>query len=384
MIKTYKVMLHPNKVQNTRLFQFAGSARYAYNWAITQQKAAYEADNTFISESTLRKQFTQHKRTPGNEWMYTISNDVFKQSVKDCCLAYQRFFKKKAKYPRYKRRKGNQSFYQDPIKLQFTETHVRIEMLSSQKKRKHNCWVKLAETGRIPTGVKYYNPRMTYDGLHWWVSVGVESIRQPIVMEYTESIGIDLGVKDLAICSDGVVYKNINKISRIKKLEKKKRRLQRRISKKYEMNKEENRYKKTCNIIKSEKRLKRNYQRLTGIRQNYIHQITSEIIGRKPRQITMEDLNIMGMMKNKHLSKHIQDCCWGLFKQLVEYKASMLNILVVFADRFYPSSKRCSNCGHIKTDLKLSDRTYVCEYCGMTLNRDLNAAINLKKYGETY
>lgn len=375
-MKTYKVMLHPTNVQQTRLFQFAGAARYAYNWAINQQQANYEEGKPFISEGVLRKQFTEFKHEPGNEWMYTISNDVLKQSIKDCCKAYQRFFKHQAKHPKYKRRKDKQSFYARADSIQFTATHMKTEKLPFK--------LKLAEPGRIPVGVKYYNSRVTYDGLHWWISVAVETTQKPIVANYTESIGIDLGVKELAVCSNGVVYRNINKTAKVRKLEKKQRRLQRKISRQYEMNKEGKRYKKTCNIIRSENLLRELYQRLSNIRTNYIQQITSEIVCRKPSQIVLEDLNVKGMMRNRHLAKAIQKCCWGLFRQLIEYKAAMLGISLIIADRFYPSSKQCSCCGHIKPDLKLSDRVYVCNSCGLRLDRDLNAAINLKKYGETH
>ena len=375
----YKVQLHPNNLQTTRLFQFAGAARYAYNWSINQQKAAYTAGRKFINDFELCKQFTQHKRLPGNEWMYTISDVVLKHSVRDCCNAYKRFFKHQAKYPRYKRRKDKQSFYQDTAKIQFTATHVRIEMLSPSK-RKHNCWVKLAESNRIPINSKYYNPRITYDGLNWWVSVAVDTTdRKPIIAKCSEPIGIDLGVKELAVCSDGTVYRNINKTAKVRKLKKKQRRLQRQVSRKYLMNKEGNSYRKTCNIRKSEKFLRKLYQRLTHIRQSYSLQIIQQIVQRQPSCIVLEDLNVSGMLKNRHLSRAIQEQTFYYFRATLERYAKKFNIAIKYADRFYPSSKRCSNCGNIKTDLKLSDRIYECGCCGIRIDRDLNAAKNLQQ-----
>lgn len=219
-------------------------------------------------------------------------------------------------------------------------------------------------------------------GLHWWISVGVEYTDSKEQLS-DEGIGIDLGIKDLAVCSDTNKYKNINKSKKVKKLEKRKRRLQRKISRKYDKNKEGGSYCKTNNIIKSEKLLLKVNHRLTNIRKNYLHQTTSGIINRKPRFICIEDLNVRGMMKNKHLSKAVQNQGFFEFRKQLEYKCEAKGIQLITADRFYPSSKLCSCCGNIKKDLKLSDRIYKCE-CGNIIERDFQAAINLKAYGEKF
>ena len=224
------------------------------------------------------------------------------------------------------------------------------------------------------------NPRFTFDGLHWWVSVSIET-NDNLDIPTREGAGIDLGLKDLAICSDGNTYKNINKTNKVKKIEKRKRRLQRSISRKYNMNKEGERYKKTSNIVKREKELLKVSKRLTNIRQNHLHQTTSDIIKRKPSFICIEDLNVSGMMKNKHLSKAIQQQGFYEFRRQIQYKSEWNNITVILADRFFPSSKLCSCCGVIKKDLKLSDRIYQCE-CGNIIDRDFQASLNLKRYGE--
>lgn len=230
--------------------------------------------------------------------------------------------------------------------------------------------------------MKYKNPRISFDGLNWWLSVSTEFEPEKSAGNFTDSLGIDLGIKDLAVCSDGKIYPNINRTKTIRNLKKRQRRLQRSISRKYEMNKrEEERYRKTCNIIKSEKLLLKIHHRLANIRQNYRHQITSEIIGRKPRLIVLEDLNVQGMMSNKHLSKAVQEQGFYEFRRQIEYKAEWTGIKVIIADRFYPSSKTCICCGRIKKDLKLSERIYRCE-CENVIDRDLQAAINLKRYGE--
>jgi len=176
---------------------------------------------------------------------------------------------------------------------------------------------------------------------------------------------------------------NINKTSSIKKLEKKKRRLQRSISKKYAKNKEGNNYRKTRNIIKSEKRLLKVNRRLRNIRHDYLHKLTSEIVNRKPKFIVMEDLNVSGMMKNRCLSKAVQEQCFNELYRQMAYKSAWNGIRFITADRFYPSSKKCCQCGHIKRDLKLSDRVYECAECGNIVDRDYQASINLKEYGES-
>lgn len=383
MIKSIKVRLNPNNKQLTKLFQYAGCDRFAYNWAISREQDNYKQGNKFLSDSELRKEFTQLKKQSEYQWLNEVSNNVTKQAIKDACNTYKRFFKGQCKYPKFKSKKhSTPSFYQDNIKIQFTDTHVKVESFSMSKKQNKQKlnWIKLCEKGRIPTDCKYMNPRFTYDGLYWYLSVGIE-VNDNTTLPLNEGIGIDLGIKDLAICSDGNTYKNINKTQTVKKLEKKKRRLQRSISRKYEENKKGASYCKTSNIIKSEKELLKLNHRLTNIRQNYLHQTSAKIVKREPSFICIEDLNVSGMMKNKHLSKAVQQQGFYEFRRQIEYKTMWNNIPVVIADRFFPSSKLCSCCGSIKKDLKLSDRIYKCE-CGNIIDRDYQAALNLKQYGE--
>ena len=384
MIETLKVQLNPNNKQLTKLFQYANCSRFAYNWAIAREQENHKLGNKFLSDCDLRKEFTQLKKQENHKWLTNISNDVTKQAIKDACNSYKRFFKGQTKYPKFKSKKNSkQSFYQDNVKIKFTNTHVKVEGFAGSKrpnKQKLN-WIKLSEKGRIPTNCKYMNPRITYDGLHWWVSVSIEVDNNTNSPPISEGIGIDLGLKDLAVCSDGNTYKNINKSLKVKKLEKKKRRLQRSVSRKYNMNKEGVRYKKTSNIIKREKELLKLSRRLTNIRRNHLHQTTSEIVKRKPSFIVIEDLNVSEMMKNKHLSKAIQQQGFYEFRRQIQYKSEWNNIPVIIADRFFPSSKLCSCCGEIKKDLKLSDRIYQCD-CGNIIDRDYQASLNLKQYGE--
>ena len=384
MMKSFKVMLIPNKRQWTRLFQFAGTARFAYNWALRKEIDAYESDEKFISPNDLRKEFTRLRNSAEYSWLKTISNNVTKQAIRDLGIAYDRFFKGESKRPKFKsKRHGDFNFYQDPCKIQITATHVKLESIATSKrknKQKLN-YIRLAEVGRIPLGVKYENPRITFDGLNWWLSVAVEFETEITAENYGEPIGIDLGIKSLAVCSDGKIYPNINKTKTVRRLKKKQRRLQRCISRKYEMNKKEGiRYEKTRNIIKSEKLLLKVHHRLKNIRQNYRHQITSGIIGRKPSLIVLEDLNVRGMMSNRHLAKAVQEQGFYEFRRQIIYKAEWKGITVIIADRYYPSSKKCIVCGNVKKDLRLSERIYHCEKCGNEIDRDLQAAINLKRY----
>lgn len=384
MIKSIKVMLLPNNKQNTKMFQYSNTARFAYNWAIAREQENYKNGGKFISDNDLRKEFTQLKKQEEYQWLNEVSNNVTKQAIKDACNTYKRFFKGQCRYPKFKsKRKSTPSFYQDNVKIQFSETHIKVEgftMSKKQNKQKLN-WIKLSEKNRIPIDSKYSNPRITYDGLNWFISVGVEC-EDCTTTPSNDGIGIDLGIKDLAICSDETTYKNINKTIKVKKLKKKQRRLQSKISRKYLKNKKGGSYCKTRNIIKSEKKLLKVNKNLTNIRHNYLHQTTSKIVNKKPMFIVLEDLAVMNMMKNRHLSKAIQEQCWYEFYRQIQYKASWNNIKFIEADRFFPSSKLCSSCGCINKNLKLSDRIYICPDCGNEIDRDYQASLNLKQYGE--
>ena len=383
MITSIRVRLRPNKKQLTKLFQYAGCARFTYNWAIAREQENHKQGNTFLSDNTLRKEFIQLKKQPEYNWLNQISNNVPKQAIKDACNAYKRFFKGQCKYPKFKTKKHSRlSFYQANDKIQFTDTHVKVEgfPMSKRRNKQQLNWIKLCEKERIPPNAKYTNPRFTYDGLYWYVSVGIE-IPDGADIPINEGIGIDLGIKELAVCSDGYTYKNINKTHKVRKIEKRQRRLQRSVSRRYEKNKKGVCYCKTRNIIKRQKELLKVTKRLTNIRRNHLHQTTSAIIKRKPSFICIEDLNVRGMMKNRHLSKAVQQQGFYELRRQLQYKAERNNISVIIADRFFPSSKLCSCCGNVKTDLKLSERIYKCE-CGNTIDRDLQASLNLKAYGE--
>lgn len=372
MITSMKVRLEPNNKQRTKMFQSSGTARWAYNWALSRQEENYRNGNKFLTDRVLRKELTHLKKTEELKWLNKYSNNITKQAIKDCCDAYVKFFKGLSDKPKFKsKKKSKPSFYQDTEKTKFTGTHVRLEKIG---------WVKLSEYNRIPINSKYKNPRVSFDGVHWYISVGID-IEKPITELTNESIGIDLGVKDLAICSHKEEpYKNINSTNKVKKLEKRLRRLQGKVSKKYEKNKEGRSYVKTNNIIKLEKDIRKLHKNLDNIRTDYRQKVTTEIVKAKPSRIVMESLNISGMLKNKHLSQSIAKQGFYEFKTILKYKAEKYNIEFVEADKWYPSSKTCSECGYIKAKLSLSERIFECECCGATIDRDKNASINLSRY----
>ncbi|WP_454054600.1 RNA-guided endonuclease InsQ/TnpB family protein [Clostridium sp. Marseille-Q7071] len=368
MILAKKVRIIPNIDQEQKLWKSIGTARFIYNWTLAKQEENYKNGDKFINDGDLRKELTKLKKDELN-WLNEVSNNVAKQAVKDSCNAYKRFFKGLADKPRFKsRRKSKPSFYNDNIKLKVKSKMVLIEKVG---------WVKTAE--QLPMNVKYTNPRVSFDGKYWYLYVGIEK-ETPIAKLTDESIGIDVGIKDLAICSNGMTFKNINKTRLVKKLEKRLRRLQRKISRKYELNKEGREFVKTSNIIKLEKQIRLLHRRLSNIRHNHLHQATTKIVKTKPSRVVMETLNIKGMIKNRHLSKAIAQQGLYDFKRQLQYKCKFYGIEFIEADKWYPSSKTCSKCGHIKNKLSLSERTYICEECGAVIDRDFNASINLSKY----
>ena len=367
-----KIRLLPTEEQEELLWKSAGCSRFIYNWALTKQIENYKTGNKFIKDTELRKEITLLKKQKDYEWLCKVGNNVLKQAVKDLCLAYKKFFDKKASFPKYKNRKSNISFYVNYETMKKTQNGVQCEKLGNIK-----------TTEPLPNLLKeekhYSNPHISYDGKYWYIG-----FTRKIKIHKTELndfiIGIDLGIKNLATCSNEKVYKNINKTNKVKKLKKKLKRLQRKISKKYLMNKNGEKFIKTKNIIKLERKIKLINRTLTNIRVNHTHQVTTEIVKTKPSKIVIETLKVTNMLKNKYLSKAISEQSFYRFAYFMEYKCKLYGIEFVKADRFYPSSKKCSCCGNIKQDLKLKDRTYKCNHCGLEIDRDYNASINLANY----
>lgn len=393
MYLTKKIRLLPTQEQEQLFWKSAGVARWSYNFFLNYNQEKYNEwleDNTkekFVGECDVRKYINNTLKTTTHTWLKDVGSNVMKRAVKDASNALMRFFKKTSNYPKYKSRKRSKpSFYVNYESLQRTVNGFRGEKLGFIKTRE--------PLPKIPKDKKYVNPRIIYDGKFWFLSVGYK-VEQEITELTDKKIGIDLGLKDLAIVSNknnscSRKYRNINKGYKVKLLEKRLKRAQRKLSRKILNNIEsydENRVPtyirplKDCkNIQKQMKEIQSLYRKLTNIRNNYIHQVTTEIVKTKPSKIVLEDLNVSGMMKNKYRAKAIAEAKWYEFRRQILYKAELYGIEVVLADRFYPSSKTCSCCGNYKKDLKLKDRTYICNECGLKIDRDVNAAINLANY----
>ena len=375
MIKGYKIMIYPNKEQQAKIISFCNAARFAYNWAIATEEKNHNNGGKFISSYDLTKMFTQFKKEEGNEWLKTISGRALKVAIMNAGESYQSFFKGKSKHPKFKsKRHSKMSCATHEGTTVIEQRKIRCEKLGWIPCHKHN----------IPMGdnIKYYNYKLSYDGINFWFSVGVELEDNNSDNKKSEPIGIDLGIKTLATCSNGKKFNRVN----IKKLEKRLKRLQRRVSKQYDkmikISKETktkfHKLQKSNNMIKLETKILKLQQHISNIRNNNIHEITSSLMKLNPSHIIIEDLNIRGMMKNRHLSRVITDCSFYEIRRQLEYKCKWKGIELVIADRWFPSSKLCSCCGHKKVKLSLSERTYICDECGLTIDRDLNASINLK------
>lgn len=367
MIKGYKIRLLPTKEQEILIRKSIGVSRFVYNWCLDKQRKS----DKFIRDNELRKELTKLKRTNEYNWLNEVGSNVIKQSAKDLCNAYKRFFNHISDKPKFKKKGSNNSFYVNYESMKKTKNGVRCEKIGD---------IKTSE--RLPKFMKnkyYMDPHIVFDGKYYYIAFSMEINIKP-KQNTSKIIGIDLGVKSFAVCSDGTTYKNINKTHTVKKLDKKLRRLQRQVSKKYLKNKIGNEFIKTTNIIKLEHKIKLLYRRLHNLRENYIHQITTYLVKTKPSKIVVEDLNVTGMMKNKHLTKAIMEQCFYKFISILKYKCEWNDIEFVKTDRFYPSSKLCSCCGNIKKDLRLKDRVYKCNSCGLTIDRDFNASLNLANY----
>ena len=369
-MKTYKTKLKLNNKQRTQLFKNAGVARFAYNLTLEMEEDNYKQGNKFLSDRDIRKLITVRKQDD-LAWLYDYDCDIVKQAVKDAVKAYKTFFRNQKGKPKFKSRKFSKpSFYVDGLKLKIQDDYIKIPKLNK---------IKLYERDYIPEGLNYQNPRITFDGIDWWISVGLkEDFNKPKLTD--QVIGIDLGLKELATCSDGTVFRNIIKDESYRKLEKSIKQKQRQVSRKYEQNKQGNKFIKTKNIIKLEKKIQKKRIKQQNTKRNYFHKSTTALVRIKPKAIVLEDLNIKGMMRNKHLSHVLQSTSINQFRQMLINKCEKYGIEIIEADRFFPSSQLCSKCGKRKVDLKLSDRVYRCGHCGNEIDRDLNAAKNLAAY----
>lgn len=376
MLKGFRTMIYPTEEQAKKIIKFCNAARYAYNWAIDIEENLYENENKFLSGYQLNNLFNKFKKQEGNEWMKEISGRAMKVAILDAAIAYERFFKGISKRPKYKSKKRSKmSCATHEGTTLIEKKRLRCEKLGWIKCYKHN----------IPIGdsVKYYNPKLSFDGDNYWFSVSVDfEIPNNSDKKYTEPIGIDLGIKTLATCSNGMVFNkpNINREKkRLKKLQRRADRIYQKMIKEgdktttkfYELP-------KSNNLLKLESKIRKQYRHITNILDNNIHTITKQIVDLYPSDIVIEDLNIEGMRKNRCLSEKVNEAKFYDFRKRLTYKCKLNGINLIVADKWYPSSKLCSHCGHKKDKLSLSERTYICKECGCVIDRDFNASLNLK------
>ncbi|EJT6165028.1 transposase [Clostridium perfringens] len=390
--RAYKVEINPTDEQKSKIHQTIGVSRFVYNFYIAHNKEVYEKEGKFVSGMDFSK-WLNNEYIPKNQdmkWIKEVSSKATKQTIMNGDKAFRDFFKKAKGFPKFKKKKNQdvKAYFPKNNKTDWTiERHrVKIPTLG---------WVRLKEFGYIPTNSIVKSGTVSQKADRYYVSILVEetdikisnsNIGIKIFNHNNEGIGIDLGIKDFAICSNGNKFKNINKTSTFKKIEKKLKREQRKLSRKYKDLKIRNKNIKEGratgqNIQKQVVKVQKLHQRLRNIRTDYINKTVFSIIKQKPSYITIEDLNVKGMMKNKHLSKAIASQKFFEFKTKLTVKCKENHIELRIVDRFYPSSKTCSSCGKVKRDLKLSDRIYKCD-CGFTIDRDLNASINLKNAKE--
>jgi len=386
-----KIALDLTDEQVQQIWKSAGVARWSYNYAITRDREHYLnylEDNTLpktLTEGQIRKELTVLKNTT-HPWLKEVGSNVIKQAVRDWNDAKIRFFKGLGKAPKYKSRNiSKPSFYVNYESLRRVNGGFRGEKLG---------FVKTTQPlPKIPKDSHYKNPRISFDGKYWYLSFSYEVL--DISVDLTDLvIGVDLGVKNLATLSTGEFIENINKSRRVKQLEKQLRREQRHLARQMQANTKgylttanggrKPIYKRPLelcsNIQETKRKIKLIHRKLHSIRMNHLHQTTFYLVKQLPKGIVLEDLNVKGMLKNKHLAKHIQNAMFYEFRRQLEYKCLQYGIYLVVADRFYPSSKTCSYCGSIKSDLKLKERVYKCDSCGLEKDRDLNAAENLAYY----
>ena len=366
MLTAYKTEINPTKEQIVKIEQSMGICRFLYNEYIRENIKAYEKDEKFITANNFDK-YVNNVLSKTLPWIKECGSKPRKQAIRRSEQAFKRFFSKKSGFPNFKKkRKNNISLYFPKNgKTDWTVERHRIKIPTLG-------FVRLKEKGYIPTNIGVISGIITKQADRYYVSV-IMDVEYKTRQNNNQGIGIDLGIKEFAICSDGITYENINKTKKVKRLEKRLKRQQRRLSRKLRKHKKGE---STKNIDKQQLKVQKLHQRLSNKRVDYINKVINSIVKREPSFITIEDLNVAGMIKNRHLSKAISNQGFYMFRQKLYNKCQINNIELRIANRFFPSSKTCCKCGIIKKDLKLKDRVFTC-LCGNNIDRDLNASINL-------
>ncbi len=383
MLKAYKTEIIPTPEQKQIIHRTIGVCRFIYNFYLGYNKKIYEREKRFVSGYDFSK-WLNNEYLPQNPeflWIQEVSSKSVKQSIINAQIAFKNFFEHRAKFPKWKTKRNSD------VKMYFVRNGKKQPISCERHRIKIPTldWVRLKEKGYIPTNSETYvikSGTISMKAGRYYVSVLVEEPEpeKPVLNDF--GIGIDLGIKEFAFCSDGRFFANINKSAHVRKLQKSLKRQQRKLSRKYEgLKKLPNNLKGEAtrqNIRKQKLKVQKIHHRLDCIRTDYLNKVISELVKTKPIWVTLENLSIRGMMKNRHLANATQQQKFFEFQTKLTAKCKAYGIELRMADRFYPSSKLCHQCGCIKSDLKLSDRTYICSECGYTADRDFNASLNLR------
>ena len=376
MLRSFKTEINPTDEQIIKINKTIGVCRFIYNFYIAHNKELYENGEKFMTGRAFSVWLNNEylPNNPDKMWIKDVSTKSVKKSMEDAYTAFNRFFKHKSRFPRFK--KKNKS----DVKMYFVKNNKTDCLVERHRIKVPTLgWVRLKEKGYIPTSKDGFTVRsgtISCKAGRYYISVLVDIQEHNIGVNNDFGVGIDLGLKSLAICSNGSIYHNINKTNNVKKVEKRLKREQRKLSRKIVVKRKG----EACreNFVKQKLKVQKLYQRLTNIRTDYLNKTINSIVRTKPSFIVIEDLNVSGMMKNRHLSKAVAQQKFFEFKTKLVNKCKENNIELRVVDRWYPSSKLCHDCGHINKDLKLSDRVYRCSECGYVEDRDINASLNLR------
>ena len=376
LLKSFKTEINPTEEQKVKIRKTIGTCRYIYNFYLAHNKELHDNGEKFMSGKSFSVWLNNEylPQNPDKLWIKEVSSKSVKRSIENGCVAFIRFFKHQSAFPNFKK-KGKSD-----VKMYFVKNNPKDCRCERHRMNIPSLgWVRMKEKGYVPTtkdGYVIKSGHVSIKADRYYVSVLIEIPNNKIANHSKEGIGIDLGLKDFAIVSNGKTYKNINKSAKLKKLEKQLIREQRSLSRKYE-NLKKGESTQRANIQKQKLKVQKLHHKIDNIRTDYINKTIAEIVKTKPSYITIEDLNVSGMMKNKHLSKAVASQKFYEFRTKLQAKCKERGIELRVVDRWYPSSKTCHCCGAIRKDLKLSDRIFRCD-CGYIEDRDFNAALNLR------
>ena len=376
LLKSFKTEINPSEEQKVKIRKTIGACRYIYNFYLAHNKELHDNGEKFMSGKSFSVWLNNEylPQNPDKLWIKEVSSKSVKRSIENGCVAFTRFFKHQSAFPNFKK-KGKSD-----VKMYFVKNNPKDCRCERHRMNIPSLgWVRIKEKGYVPTtkdGYVMKSGHVSIKADRYYVSVLIEIPNNKIANNSKEGIGIDLGLKDFAIVSNGKTYKNINKSAKLKKLEKQLIREQRSLSRKYE-NLKKGESTQRANIQKQTLKVQKLHHKMDDIRTDYINKTIAEMVKTKPSYITIEDLNVSGMMKNKHLSKAVASQKFYEFRTKLQAKCKENGIELRVVDRWYPSSKTCHCCGAIRKDLKLSDRIFECD-CGYIEDRDFNAALNLR------